>query len=127
MSCIVNTPSACISVIPSEICLEVVKDADTEFEFTLTDGYDNPVDITTDTVVLTIRDYLGGTTKLQKTNAPGSHEIPTDGKTRFSITNSDITDTLTDAQTVWVYEVRRIDAALLEYVHIAGEFLIKVV
>lgn len=125
--CLLKDFDKCVSVTPSEVCLELVKDADTEFEFTLTDGDDNPVDLTADTVVLTVRDYLGGTTKLQKTNAPGGHVNPTDGKTRFWILNGDIVDTLADAQTVWIYEIRRIDAALLEYVHIAGDFVVKVV
>lgn len=127
MSCYVNEADACVAVVPSEICLGLVKDADTEFEFTLVDGYNNPVDLTADTVILTVRDYLGGTTKLQKMNGPSGHENPTDGKTRFTILNSDIADTLTDAQTVWIYEIRRIDAALLEYVHIAGDFVVRVI
>lgn len=128
MSCSVNSdPAELVSVIPSEIDIELVKDADTEFEFTLNDGDDEPVDITADTVQLTVRDYLGGATKLQKTNVAGGHSNPTDGKTIFTIANTDIIDTLTDAQTVWVYEVRRIDGSALEHVHIAGNFIIRVV
>lgn len=127
MPCCVNELNEYVSVVPSKIHLELVKDADTEFEFTLLDGYGNPVDLTVDSVILTVRNYRGGTVKLKKTNAPGSHENPTDGKTRFLISNSDIADTLTDAQTIWIYEIRRVDAALREYVHIAGEFVVRVV
>lgn len=124
MSCRICSDDECVSVVPSEVCLELVKDADTVFEFTLTDGDSNPVDLTTDTVKLTVKDKIGGVQKLQKTNTPGSHSDPTSGKTRFTIEDTDIIDTLTDKQTVWVYEIRRIQASAAEAVHIMGDFIV---
>lgn len=125
MSCTTSTTEECVSVVPSEVCLELVKDADTTFEFTLTDGKSVPVDITADTVQLNVRDKIGGTSKLAKSNAPGSHSDPTSGKTQFTISDTDITDTLLPHIVItWVYEVRRIQASGAEAVHIMGKFIV---
>jgi hypothetical protein len=118
------TQEECISDIPSNICLELVKDADTTFTCTLTDGYGNAIDITNDSVVLTVHDYLGGAQKLQKTNLTGEHSDPENGQTQFKIENADIADTLTDERTEWIYEIRRIQSGGDESVHIAGDFIV---
>lgn len=115
----------CVEVVPSEICLRIVQDADTTFEFILTDGECKPVNITNDTVKLTVKDEPGGVVKLQKTNAPGEHSTPANGKTQFEIAHDDITDVLTVGETCWVYELRRIDASAKESVHITGNFYVQ--
>ena len=114
----------CISVIPSEVCLRLVKDADTTFEFILTDGECVPVNITNDSVRLTVKDYPGGTTKITKTNAPGGHVDPDNGKTQFKILKTDISETFDVDQVRWVYEVRRIQAGGDEAVHLKGDFVV---
>lgn len=115
----------CVSVVPSEVCLRLVKDADTTFEFILTDGECVPVNITSDSVRLTVKDYPGGTTKITKTNAPGSHVDPENGKTQFKITRTDITDSMTVDEFKWIYEVRRIQAGGDEAVHLKGSFFVE--
>ena len=78
-----------------------------------------------DTVKLRVFDYVGGSLKLEKTNPSGAHSDPTNGKTRFTIGRTDITDTLTDFETTWVYDVRRIQAPGDEAVHVAGDFIVQ--
>jgi len=122
--CVAIDLDKCVSIVPSVVNLRLVNDADTSIEFILTDGKQNPVDITSDDVKFTVRVTHGGTQKLQKTNAAGSHSDPTNGKTIFKVTHTDITDALTDLNTKWVYEVRRMIAGGDEAVHITGAFIV---
>jgi hypothetical protein len=86
------------------------------------DGDGQPIDITADSVKFDVRDIIGGSLKLTKTNASGSHSDPINGKTQFTIARTDITDTLTDKVTCWKYEIRRILVSTDEAVHITGDF-----
>ncbi len=122
--CVLRTGDELVAVVPSVIDLQLVKDADTTFEFILTDGNCEPVDISADSVRITVRDYLGGALKIQKTNSVGGHSDPTQGKTEFTIARTDITDTLTVTHTRWVYEIRRIQVGGSESVHIEGNFIV---
>jgi hypothetical protein len=117
---------SCIEIIPDNICLEVAYR--TNFDLVcvlLANG--NPVDITFDTVRLTVRDYKGGTVKIQKTNGPGEHTLASEGKTTFSIEPADFVDDQVDENVDWVYEVRRIQPAPgnQESVHVHGDFGVK--
>lgn len=123
--CVLHESDELVAVVPSVVDLQLVIDADTTFEFILTDGNCEPVDITNDSVIFTVRDYPGGTLKLQKTNASGEHSTPAQGKTEFTVARTDITDTLTDKHTKWVYEARRIQASGAESVHIEGDFTVN--
>ncbi len=125
MTCQPSMARVSVSVLPSQIDLALVKDADTTFEFGLLDADSNPVDITADTVELNVYDYTGGTSKLVKSNGPGSHYDAANGKTRFTIARTDIADTLEDETTAWVYEVRRVQAAGAESVHLQGSFAVR--
>jgi len=113
-----------ISIVPVQIDLEVTYKTNFSIECVLlNDG--EPVDITTDSVRLTVRDYKGGTAKIQKTNTTGEHAEPTNGKTIFDIAPADFVDDQTDENVDWVYEVRRITSGNEEYVHIQGDFIVK--
>jgi len=104
----------------------MVVDADSTFTFILTNARGEAVDITGDSVKLTVRDVKGGTLKLQKTNGPGAHDDPQNGKTSFTITRTDITATPADETFFWVYEIRRIDAGTSqEHVHLEGAFVVE--
>lgn len=113
---------ACVAITPSEVCLRIVRGTDSTFVFVLTDGDGNPIDLSSDTVKLTVRDYPGGTLKVQKTNGSTEHLDPTNGRTQFTIEKTDIVVPGSDMMD-WVYEVRRIDGSGKETVHIAGRFL----
>lgn len=110
---------ASIDLAPSIIDIEVSQQADFLLGFVLTDALGVPVDLSGDEVKLTIKDYIGGTQKIQKTNT--THVDPTNGYTTFLIADTDITVSVDIL--FWVYEVRRIQAGGNEGVHITGKFI----
>jgi len=121
-----KTEVECLSALPIELCLRVVKDADSgPFQFIIKDEDGVPIDITNDTIRLRVFDELGGVVKLTKANTPGQHWDAFNGKTRFTIARTDISDTLGDEVTDWVYEVRRIQTDNTETVHYQGDFEIR--
>jgi len=115
----------CVSIVPFNQCLRVERGTDMTFEAILTDARDEPFDISLDQVVFTVRDYEGGTKKIQKTNLAGSHLDGPNGRTSFDIADTDITDTQTTDRLYWVYEVRRIQPSGLESVHVKGAFIVE--
>lgn len=120
------TVADCVAVIPSEVCIRLVFGTDTEWDFVLLDGDGEPVDITADDVRLTVKDEIGGTLKIQKTNAAGTHADPTNGRTVFTLAPGDITDTPDGDRWFWVYEVRRFigGAGGDEAIHLQGDFVV---
>lgn len=116
-----NLPAG-VSLTPSPGTLRVQRGMLVEFDCVLTNAYSEPMDISLDTVVLTVKDNLGGTTKIQKTNAPLTHIDGAQGRTRFEILPGDITETETRRPFSWIFEVRRITPALEEFIHISGAF-----
>ncbi len=110
---------------PAEIAISVLSGTDTTFEAILLDGEGEAIDISADTVVLTVRDALGGTLKIQKTNAPSGHVDPTSGSTSFSVLATDVPDISPAEFQNWVYEIRRVQASGDESVHIQGAFLVE--
>jgi hypothetical protein len=95
------------------------------FEVLITDAEDEPIDITNDTIIFTVKDEVGGTTKLQKSNSPGGHADPTNGITSFTISQTDIPSVSPYEVREWVYEIRRRDVGGIERVHIQGTFTVN--
>lgn len=115
-----------ISIVPENIALEVTYKTNFSIECVLlNDG--EKVDISADSVRLTVRDYKEGAVKIQKTNASGEHTDPTNGKTTFDIAPADFVDVQDDETVNWVYEVRRIQPSPgdEETVHLMGDFIVK--
>jgi hypothetical protein len=110
-----------LDILPATQDISVIRGTDNTIEFRLTDGAGTPVNITNDSVKFTVRTSAGGTVAVAtKTNAAGQHFDPTQGKTRFKLTKTDLTETgVTSGLTRWSYEVRRI-AAGDEMVYIVG-------
>jgi hypothetical protein len=119
-----NVVDDCVSIVPSETCFRMQRGSTTRIDCVLTDGQGEPIDITFDTVTLTIKNYKGGTSKIQKSNAPGSHLDPENGRTVFEIIPADITDPQTGDAFYWVFEVRRIQPGGVSAVHIEGQFIV---
>lgn len=117
--------STCAEFVPSFACLRIAKGTDFMFEAVLTDAENEPVDLTLDTVIFTVWNYLGGTKKIQKTNAPGAHEDPTNGRTRFHIQASDISEAQGSDSLYWQFEIRRVDSIGHIAVHILGDFVVE--
>jgi hypothetical protein len=96
-----------ISVLPTIINFKLVQKTDNMIEFVIeTNGKAD--DITNDSVRLFIKTNYGGVTKVDRTNAPGAHSDPTNGKTQFQLTKTDLVGTPTTALNTWVYELHRI-------------------
>lgn len=91
--------------------------------FTLQDKDGKAVDITTDSVQLTVRTDYGGSVVFSQANGTGQHSTPAQGQTIFILPRDTIAAAvLARGTTTWVYEVRRVDGAN-EYVHVYGEML----
>ena len=117
-----------LSALPTDCMIKVLSETDNAFEFTLTDVAGATVDITNDTVEFTARDRREGTIKIAtKTNAPGAHSTPASGKTRFTLSKTDLSlGTVPGDEQRWYYEVRRIVAVTLqEIVYIDGQLRVK--
>jgi hypothetical protein len=102
----------------------MVRGTDNTFEFVLTDGFGNPVDISADEVQVTVRDYYSGDIKIQKANLAGTHLDGPNGKTAFTFTRADLAEAAETETTFWLYEVRRVRIDATENVHIQGQFVI---
>jgi hypothetical protein len=97
-----------VSALPVEYDLQVTRGTDNTIEFTFTTAAGVAIDISADTVILTVRASLGSTRLVQLTNAPGSHSSPVAGKTRFTLTDTHLADASNASKlTIWIYEVRR--------------------
>jgi hypothetical protein len=115
----------CFGLIPSEVCIEIVDGTQKVFEVEIMDNEGDPIDITNDTITFTVKDEFGGTTKLQKINTVGGHSDPTNGKTIFTIAQTDIPPVSPYEVRNWVYEIRRTDAGSVEDVHLQGDFIVN--
>ena len=114
-----------VAVEPACVDLRLRKGTDNTFEFILTDGAGEPVNIIDDDVVLTVRDTLGGTVQFDKTNVGGTHLDGFNGNTEFTIDKTDIDAVSEIDTTFWVYDIRRIRVGGQENVYIAGQFIIE--
>lgn len=110
---------------PTQQSITVQRGMVVEFDAVLTDAFLDPIDITLDTVTLTVWDFNGGTKKIQKINSPGGHVFPSQGRTRFTINPADITEADNDRQLAWHFEVRRTTPAPKEFIHISGDFIVQ--
>lgn len=124
MNCCIQTQEGCIAVAPSQVCVRMLRGTTNTFEFILTDGAGEPVDISPDEVRLTVRDYYDGEIKIQKWNLPGTHLDGPNGRTEFTFSIEDTLEGSPIDITFWLYEVRRIRPGGNEHVHLQGQFLI---
>ena len=112
-----------LTVGPTIIDIDVIQGTDALLTFQYekkVNGVWVPVDITNDRIKFTARDSDGGVITINtKTNVPGDHVDPSNGKTLFRLTQ---TDTLSDptSKVVWSYEVRHIDESDREFVFVKG-------
>ncbi len=114
-----------IKVVPTVRDLVVVWGTDVTFEATI-EIDTAAIDITTDILEMTVSHKIGGTVKITKNNAVGQHSDPTNGKTKFIFTASDLAPSgeASDNDVHWVYAIRREDSSGKESVHIEGHFTI---
>lgn len=98
---------------------------DNELVLVVKDEDQKAIDITADTVILTVKDGRGGNQIFQKTNAPGGHSDPTEGETAFAIDAADISTAQPYETTTWRYEVRRTAAGGEISAHLAGLFIVE--
>lgn len=110
-----------IDLLPATVNIEAMQGTDITIEFQLQDGAGTAVDITNDTVEVTVKDAFGGTTKIPTiTNSAGQHSDPTNGKTVITWAKEDTAPSPAD-QVDWVYEVRRVlSGSGKEVVYIQG-------
>lgn len=116
-----------VSIKPAKFNIELTQGTDNELEFILTDGLGEPVNLTDSDVTFTAFDEIGGIAQLgPKTNTPGNHTDPLNGKSAFKIARTEIDDEASPTtKTFWVFEVRRRQiTADLENVHITGQLII---
>lgn len=127
MNCPKQQSAQCTELFIEPTCVNValVWGTDNELEVTITDGDGRAIAINNDTITFTVKDAVGGTTVIAKSNGPGSHSDPGNGKTVFAIDAADTALAPATSTTYWTHEVRRITAALDELVHIQGEFIVR--
>jgi hypothetical protein len=127
MTCQTQQPTECTELAIEPACVNValVWGTDNELEVSITDGDGKAIAINNDTITFTVKDEPGGTTVIAKSNGPGSHSDPANGKTVFAIAAADTALAPATADTYWALEVRRITAALEERVHIQGDFIVR--
>lgn len=115
-----------LDLTPEIINLEVQQGTDVTIEFQLTDNAGVAVDISLDSVKLTAKDGFGGTTTIAtKTNGPGQHSTPAQGKSLFVLTKAELTTLTPDSEVGWKYEVRRVfSGTLREVIYIHGDLLL---
>lgn len=115
-----------VAIIPACIDIRVVRGSDNTFEFIITNGEGQAINITVDDITFTIKDTIDGTVTFQETSLAGFHLDAAGGKVAFTIPRTAIDDEAeATVETFWVYEVRRIEGGAGEqHVHIKGEFII---
>lgn len=113
-----------VEAIPSEVPLIIQRGSAFVIECILTDDEGAPINLTGQTVQLTVKTEIGGDQKIFKENGTGEHEDPENGKTRFEFTGAEITDEQGSDRFYWIYEIRRLDG-VSEYVHIQGDFVVE--
>ncbi len=121
-----QTPQT-VDLTPEIVHLDVQQGTDNAIEFQLTNNLGAAVDLTSENVKFTARDdFAGAITIATKTNGPGQHSDPANGKTIFVLTKTDL-DTLTpDSQVTWKYEVRRVFAVTnYEVIYIHGNLILE--
>jgi predicted secreted protein len=127
MTCHAAQPAAeCTELLIEPACVNIslIWGTDNELEVTITDGDGKAIAINNDTITLTVKDAVGGTTVIAKSNGPGAHSDPGNGKTVFVIAAADTALAPATTTTYWAHEVRRITATLEERVHIQGDFIV---
>lgn len=111
-----------LSLLPVEVDIEVVQATDNWIEFQLKGKNGQAEVITSDTVKFTAKTAIGGTVKISLSNAPGAHQDPAAGTTRFHLSKTDLVTDDPTSQDSWVYEVCRVFGGTNEEVdYIKGE------
>lgn len=115
-----------LDLTPEVINLEIQQGTDVTLEVQLTDGSGNGVNITNDTVKITVKDENAGVIEISTISiTPGNHTVPASGKTQFTWTKAQ-TVTLTPKDPVyWRWEVRRVFPSGAEVVYIHGDLLLQ--
>ena len=116
-----STPQS-VDLSPEIINIEAQQGTTVTVEFQLTlDG--SPVDITDDTIKVTVKDEFRRTTMINTiSNGPGQHTDPTVGKTQFTWSKANTTTLFPKDEVYWKYEVRRVQAtSLAEVIYIHGD------
>lgn len=93
-----------LSVLPIEYHLTVPRATASTINLTFTDAAGTAIDITGDTITLTVRDAYGGTSKF---TASGSITVAASGTATVSVSVANTTDGKTSGQTHWVYVITR--------------------
>lgn len=120
MTC--NETTSFVYLGPTTEAIKMKRGSVNEFDCVLTNAVGTPIDIDLDNVVFTVRDYRGGSVKLQKTSLAGAHQDAANGRVRYKISPGDISDADSPRILSWVFEVRRITPTPEEFVHIEGTF-----
>lgn len=83
-------------------------------------------DLTSSTVILTAKDN-DDVVVLAKTNTPGNHSSPLEGRTIFTINVADTIGLIPAGKSSenFKYEVRRTEVGGQEYVHLEGKIIIS--
>jgi len=109
-----------LDLTPEIVNLEIQQGTDVSIEVQLTKAA-LPVDITNDTIKVTVKDEFGGVIKIATKNmTPGNHTDPVNGKTSFSWSKVETTTTTPKDEVDWKWEVRRVlsgSAAEVVYIH----------
>lgn len=110
---------------PSCIDITIMRNNNVALLFTLADQDGNAIDITGDTVRMTVKTDLGGTEVFHLENT--EHTVPESGQTTFILPRDTIAAAaLTKGLTCWVYEVRRtVHDTEDQVVHVYGELAVE--
>lgn len=114
-----------VSIVPDCYDLSIVWGTDNQLEVIITDGDGKAIAINNDTISLTVKEELGGALVWTKSNGPGAHSDPGQGRTIFTIDAADTATAAAATTTWWIYEVRRTTAGGDERVHISGSFVVR--
>lgn len=124
--------SETVSSLGSIVHLQIVRGTDQPFIFSLKGKSSDaevftPTDLSSSSVMLTVRTSLGGTVLFTKTNTLDQHEDAVNGKTRFVIRRSDLSTLPVKDLVTLVYELRLVtgDVVPLHHVHASGNLLVK--
>lgn len=115
-----------LDLTPEVVNLEVQQATTVTMEVQLTNGSGSAVNITNDTVKITVKDDFDGVVEIATiSNAPGSHSDPTNGKTQFTWTKAQTTTDTPKEAKYWKWEVRRVFPSGAEVVYIHGDLVLQ--
>lgn len=114
-----------LAIQPDCYNLSIQRGTDNALEVIVTDGDGAAIDISLDTITLTVKTARDGDLVFAKSNGPGDHIGPIIGKTVFDVAAGDTATASTTATTYWVFDVRRVTAGGDERIHIRGDFIVE--